>query len=160
MGNDGESTFSKKILLLMFVITISSIPTAFAQETQVPGDLPINWRTSDFIIIGIGILGGLTTAGLGIAKNRNKVQENKKLIDIANKENAPAALKIKMNQDLETSLKFDWSKFGRTMVVATVTGGLLAVAAATTFTELNVITMFMIFAASMGMSSISKPGSK
>ena len=156
VGNSGIIIF-----VTIFILGIAPLTSfAFAQETQVPGDLPINVKLSDLIIIVIGMLGGLTTAGLGIAKNRNKIEENKKLIEVANEQSASAVLKTSLEANLETKLKFDPSKFGRTLVVAIVTAMLLAVASATVFTELNLITMVMIYAASMGMSSVSKPGKK
>ncbi|NNL58867.1 MAG: hypothetical protein HKP31_05340 [Nitrosopumilus sp.] len=57
-------------------------------------------------------------------------------------------------------MSFDASKFSRTLLVSTITSILLAAGSSLVFSELNPITMIMIYAASIGMSSISKPGNK
>ena len=148
------------IITIFFLIVISSTPLVFA---QVPGDLEFNAKQSDWIIVGIGILGGLTSAGLGIAKNHNKIKENKKILKAATETGDVAVndkVKANLNGVLPTKLSFDPSKFARTIIVATITSILLAAGSATVFTELTPITIVMIYAASIGVSSISKPGSK
>lgn len=141
---------------------ISSIPIVFAQET-VPGNLPITSKPSDWIIVAIGIFGGLTSAGLGIAKNRANIKDNQKILNEFSNSGDPnidKKVKDNLNGVLPTTLTFDPGKFARTLLVATITSILLAAGSAAVFTELNPITMIMIYAASIGMSSISKPGNK
>jgi hypothetical protein len=148
---------------LFSIIIISLTPLVFAQEIQVPGDLPITSKPSDWIIVSIGILGGLTAAGLGIAKNHNKMKENEKILKAVTETNDTVVnnkVKDNLNGVLPTKLTFDSGKFARTIIVATRTSILLAAGSATVFTELNPITIIMIYAASIGMSSISKPGNK
>ncbi|WP_371503652.1 hypothetical protein [Nitrosopumilus adriaticus] len=149
----------KKIIFFSLII-FSLTPSVFAQDTFTE-DLPINSKPSDWIIVIIGVLGGLTTAGLGIAKNHNKIQENKKILkEILHTGDSEVNNKVKdsLNGVLPTKLTFDPSKFSRTLLVSTITSILLAAGASVVFSELNPITLIMIYAASIGMSSISKPG--
>ena len=149
-------------IILFSIIVFSFTPSILAQEIFTE-DIPINSKSSDWIIVIIGILGGLTTAGLGIAKNHHKIQENRKILkELSNSDNSDVNHKVKdsLNGVLPTKMSFDASKFSRTLLVSTITSILLAAGSSVVFSELNPITMIMIYAASIGMSSISKPGNK
>ena len=120
-----------KSLMSLLVISVlmlgAAIPSAFAQ-TELPSDIPINFSWSQLIVIGLGIAGGLTVAFLGKAK--------------AEKE--------------EANFEFDARKYARPILIAVLTSIPLAIAAAVGFVELNLVTMFLIYTASLGTAAVSK----
>lgn len=114
-----------KPILITGLIALALIPAmALGQETeQVPTvDVEFNITIAEITIIGIGILGGLTTAYLGWRKAKSE------------------------NPDL----KFDITAFLDRVIPAVIASGILAVGAAANVIELNLFTMFMIFVASIG----------
>ena len=115
------------IVALLAIVGTDITGLAYAQETPtLPDEIPVNFRTSDAVIIGLGVLGGLTVAFLG-----------------------------KSEASKETNFKFDGRKFARPVVIAVLTSIPLAIAAAMQFTELNLVTMFLIYAATMGIAEVS-----
>ncbi len=148
-----------KIILFLMIFSIFSMgmismtQTVLADEHETDDEnkyeqeLEIKFKRSDAIVLGLGALGGLTTAGLGIARNKKKIE-------------AANALLAENEQDKIQSLKFDGHKFGRTLLIAILTAVPLAIASTYAFTELNLLTMFLIYTASLGTSSVIKTGSK
>ncbi len=121
-----------KSVLTLLVITgliagVGVIPGAFAQ-TELPSEIPINFSVSQLIVIGLGIAGGITVAMLGKAK--------------AEKE--------------DESFEFDARKYARPILIAALTSIPLAITAAIGFVELNLVTMFLIYTASLGTAAVSK----
>ncbi|WP_299290163.1 hypothetical protein [Nitrosopumilus sp.] len=152
-------------MLIFSILIISVIPQVFAQNSTtpgLPGNLEFHANPSDWIIVGIGVLGGLTSAGLGIAKNLMKTKENEEILNSIVHPDAKTQSDMQkgVKSVLPTSVKFDPGKFARTLLIATITSILLAAGSASLFTELTPITLVMIYAASIGMSSISKPGNR
>ena len=144
-----------------FLIILSLIPTAFAQDSSnssVPGSLEIEFRESDLIIILLGVAGGLTTASLGAHKNKRKMDKVNKIIKEENKkyEGKPSLKNLIKPKE---EFVFDGNAFSRTILVAVLTAVPLAIASAALFDKLTLITMFLIYVASIGTSSIAKPGS-
>lgn len=117
----------RKYLVLTAFLLAVAMPMAFAQS-ELPDDIPIHFSASQALVIGLGIAGGLTVAILGKAK--------------ASKE--------------DSDFKFDARKYARPIVVAALTSIPLAIGAALGFAELNLVTMFLIYAASMGTAEFSK----
>ena len=120
-----------KVILLSSIIALALFASdqAYvyaADHPTIPDELPVNFRTSDAIIIVLGVLGGLTVALLG------KSEASK----------AP-------------SYKFDARKFARPIIIAVLASVPLAIAASLQFTELNLVTMFMIYAASGFVAELS-----
>lgn len=115
------------LLVISGLIIGAAIPSAFAQ-TEITSDIPINFSLSQFIVIGLGVAGGLTVAFLGKAK--------------AQKE--------------DTNFEFDARKYARPILIATLTSIPLAITAAAGFVELNLVTMFLIYTASLGTAAVSK----
>jgi len=113
-----------KMALFALVAISMSLPFVYGVE-YVPTDIPINFDTSQGIIIIIGAFGGITVAYLGWKKS-------------------PAAE------------KFDGSKFVRPIIIAILISIPLALTASIGIVELNVVTMFMIFMASLGTATLSK----
>lgn len=113
------------IVAVLAIVATNATDLVYAEQ-HIPDEIPVNFRTSDAIIIGLGILGGLTVAFLG-----------------------------KSEASKETDFKFDARKFARPVVVAVLTAIPLAIAAAMEFTELNIVTMFLIYAATMGIAEVS-----
>jgi len=106
------------IALIAVLVVVATTGLAFAEE-HIPDEIPITFRTSDAVILGLGVLGGLTVAFLG-----------------------------KSEASKEANFKFDARKFARPVVVAVLASVPLAIAASLEFTELNLVTMFMIYGAS------------
>ena len=122
---------SRNIVALLAIASIIGVagiaPSAFAQ-TETPAEIPINFSPSQLIVIGLGVAGGVTVAFLGKAK--------------AEKE----------DKDFE----FDARKYARPIIIATLTSIPLAITAAAGFVELNMVTMFLIYTASLGTAAVSK----
>lgn len=128
---DNYAMISKMTLFALVAISVS-LSFAYAAEdvqidtsTDVPTDIPINFDTSQGIIIIIGALGGITVAYLGWKKSPD-------------------------------GEKFDGSKFVRPIIVAILISIPLALTASVGIVELNVVTMFMVFMASLGTATLSK----
>ena len=113
------------IVLLFALIAISTavLPSAYAQGETI--SIPINFDTSQGIVLAIGAFGGITTAYLGWRKS----------------------------PDVES---FDGRKFLRPVAIAILIAIPLAITAASGFVELNLVTMFMIYMASIGTAVLSK----
>lgn len=115
------------IVALMAIIITSTTGLVFAQETPTPDEIPINFKASDGVIIVLGVLGGLTVAFLGKANATKQ----------------------------DPTEPFDAAKFARPIIVAVLASIPLAIAAAMQFTELNIVTMFMIYASSGFVAEVS-----
>lgn len=116
------------ILAVVTILGMNMSESVYAQNTpDLPDDIPINFKASDGIIIILGVMGGLTVAFLGKA-NATKKDPNE---------------------------KFDGAKFARPIIVAVLTSIPLAIAASLQYTELNIITMFLIYAASGFVAEVS-----
>lgn len=115
-----------KQYVVMLIVVAGLIPVAYAQ-TEVP-EMDINVSVAQAVVIGIGIAGGITSAYLGMAKAKN------------------AATK-------ENPYVFNQEKFINRVVLATLTSIGLAITAAAGFLELTLVTMYLIFMASLGTAS-------
>lgn len=113
--------------IAVFVAMILVPASAFAQE--IDSDIPISFSVGHAVIILLGVSGGGTVAFLGLSK--------------AKKEDG-------------TEFKFDARKFVRPLVVAVLTAIPIAISAAAGFVELNIVTMYLIFAASLGTAELSR----
>lgn len=118
----------RKSLIMMGLLLLVAVPSAFAQ-TDLPTDIPIVFSASQGLVVILGIAGGLTVAILGKAKASNEEKEK---------------------------FEFDARKYARPIIIATLTSIPLAIAAAAGFAELNLVTMFLIYTASLGTAALSK----
>lgn len=116
------------IVALMAIIITSTTGLVFAQETpNLPDEIPINFKASDGVIIVLGVLGGLTVAFLGKANATKQ----------------------------DPTEPFDAAKFARPIIVAVLASIPLAITASLQYTELNIVTMFLIYAASGFVAEVS-----
>ena len=117
----------KTILLLSLILMIPAI--ALAQEEEVPSeDIPISFSESHVAIVLVGSLGGLTSAYLGSRKAKAKEGEK---------------------------YTFNIHRFLDRVILAVIASIGLAIAAASGFMELNIVTLFLIFVASLGTSQLA-----
>jgi len=102
---------------------------AFAQEeTPIPAPgMDIAFDAGQIVIVIVGALGGLTSAYLGSRK-------------------AAAA---------DPNYKFKIHKFMDRVIMAVITSIGLAVAAAVGLVELNIVTLYMVFVASLGTAELT-----
>lgn len=126
------STISRKnaalyTVVFSLIVVSTTLGNAFAQS-EIPEDVPVNFSASQAIVVGLGIAGGLTVAFLGNSQ--------------ASKE--------------DSDYKFDARKFARPVIIAVLTAIPLAITAATGLMELNLVTMFMIYTATLGTAELSK----
>lgn len=116
------------IVAVIAILAMGSTELAYAQDTpDLPDELPVNFKASDLVIIVLGVLGGLTVAFLG-------------------KANATAK---------DPTEKFNGAKFARPIIVAVLASIPLAITASLQYTELNLVTMFLIYGASGFVAVVS-----
>jgi len=112
------------VLMVLPLIPIFLVTEVVAQETIPDPELPIEFSAAHAVVVLLGVFGGLTTAYLGYRKAR----------------------KAKPDE------KFNITKFGDRVIIAVLASIGLAIGAAVAVTELNIVTMYMIFMASIGTS--------
>lgn len=120
---------NRKIMAVMLFVVIAAIPIiAIAQEEIPSGDIPINFSPAHGLIILVGALGGVTSAYLGSRKAKKE----------------------------DKDYKFDIHNFLNRVILACITSIGLAITAAAGLLELNAVTLFLIFAASIGTAHLVK----
>ena len=121
---------NRKLIALLIVALAATFTTqsVLAQEDT---SKPIEFATSDAVIIGLGVAGGLTVAFLG------KSEASKK---------ASAA---------KVAFEFNAAKFARPVIVAVLTSIPIAIAASMEFEVLTLFNMFLVYGATLGMAELS-----
>jgi len=117
--------------MIVTVLSVGVTGLAYAQETpSIPEDIPIVFSEAQILIIGVGILGGLTSAYLGSRKAKATAADG-------------------------TPYQFNIHKFGDRVIMACITSIGLAITAAAGFLELNAITLFLIYVGSLGTAQLT-----
>lgn len=126
------------ILLLFFLVLVSSTPLVFAQDDRDARDLEIEIYESDIIIIVVSISGGIVSALIQMEKSRQQ------------------AANVNNNLVFERTKGNIGGKILLSIVIASITGVSLGIAAAAEFDKLTLLGMVLVFIAAVGSSSISK----
>lgn len=119
---------NRKLIALLIV----ALSATFAYQSVLAQEegTPIEFATSDIVVIGLGVAGGLTVAFLG------KSQATKKATT-------------------EKPFSFDGAKFARPIIVAVLAAIPIAIAASMEFQVLTLFNMFLIYGATLGMAELS-----
>jgi len=113
----------KQRYTLALVLLALAVPFAYAQEEV--SEIPITVGAVESVIIGIGVAGGVTSAYLGMSKAKNEATDANPYV-------------------------FNKEKFINRVVLAVLTSVGLAITASVGMLELNLVTMYMVFMASLG----------